>query len=195
MGHRFAVSRLASGNVATDLAADPSDLIEIACVRGLPIETSLSGDITFVREWPNLAGRCEPFQTDDIVRWDQSLAPTPRAARIVPRGVAPDSEVPAFDQLLQWFRPFVRSLEQRKGVIVAAPFETTQCILITPWGVDERTGIEHPNGLTAVPTALREFPGGVVITFTAGHWGRRDEYASNIRKWFAAQGQAVNTQE
>lgn len=179
-----AVSRLAADDVLGDLGVMESDTVEIACLRGLPVTVPIGEDITVVREWPNLAGRCEPFSGDHIVRWDRTLAPEPQSDHVVGRNTSPSIPLETSAEAVAWFRRTIRSLEQHPGVLRATPSETARCILLTPWAIDDTT-TPLPEGVRKVPSRLAEFPGGLVVSFDADRWDLREEYASDIQDWFA----------
>jgi hypothetical protein len=175
------VSRLAEGNVAGDLGVEAIDVQEIPHLKGLPLDVPMPDHTTVVREWPNLAGRFEPTTGGGLVRWNRSLAPPPPSGAQIAWGETDRFVDPA--EGLPWFRRFIRTLEQHRGVVIATPTETMRAIVLTPWGVDDTKTL--PPGLTPVPEKYAEFPGGVVITVDAGGWDQHRSYAEEIQSWFA----------
>lgn len=147
---------------------------ELPHVRGKPIRAVAPNDATVVTEWPNLAGRLEPIHEGDIVRWDRTLALEPPTGRVRAYGVETDPEM--LQRMFQWFRKFVRSLEQEPGIIAATPFETSRAIVLTPRGLKD--GVVLP-GVDPVPSRLGEFPGGVVLTLREELWKSRSNFADD----------------
>ncbi len=170
-------SRLADETLADDLGFTPHPSFEIPHVRGIPIQIPRPDGRQAVREWPNRAGRLEPFHGDDVVRWDRRLAPEPRSHLVLGRGEATD--VAVLKEMQPWFDRFIRSLEQFRRVIRATPSETPRAILLTP-----RVPIgEVPAGVKPLPQRLGEFPGGIQITLDPDSWHHRDAYADDVRGW------------
>ena len=160
--------------IAPTTAPDSDEDIvrELPHVRGRPIRTVAPADARIVTEWPNLAGRLEPVREGDIVRWDRTLAPEPPDGEVLAYGVPTDPNL--LHTMYQWFRKFVRSLEQEPGIIAATPFETSRAILLTPRGL-----LREPRtlGLDRIPQRLGEFPGGVVVTMREELWTDRSTFA------------------
>lgn len=179
----FAISRLAADDVAGDLGVTAAETTELPCVRGLPIRTQVGATITVVREWPNLAGRCEPFAARDIVRWDRALALEPQSQNVIARNTRSTARPDTHAEIVRWFHRIIRSIEQHQGIVKATPSETTRCILLTPWAIDPDAH-QLPSGVRKVPSKLVEFPGGVIVSFDADRWDRREEYASELQDWF-----------
>lgn len=152
--------------------SDGDSVRELPHVRGRPIRAVAPDGAQIVTEWPNLAGRLEPIQEGDIVRWDRTLAPEPPRGRVIAYGA--HTEPTALHSMYQWFRKFIRSLEQEPGIIAATPFETSRAIILTPRGLRRRPRIP---GLDRVPQRLGEFPGGVVITLREDMWETRSTFA------------------
>ncbi|KAA3636326.1 MAG: hypothetical protein DWP92_09675 [Armatimonadetes bacterium] len=170
-------SRLADETLSDDLGFTPHPSLEIPHIRGIPVPIPLAEDQRAVREWPNLAGRLEPLQAGHVVRWDRRLAPEPHSQEVLARGEATD--VALLEEMQPWFDRFIRSLEQIRRVIRAAPSETPRAILLTP-----RNPVgDLPSGVEAVPRRLGEFPGGIQITLGPDSWQQRDAYADDVRGW------------
>jgi hypothetical protein len=156
-------------------SGDTSDRIkELPHVRGKPIRAVAPKHAKVVTEWPNLAGRLEPIHEGDIVRWDRTLAPEPPSGEVHGYGTQADPEL--LQKMYQWFRKFVRSLEQEPGIVAATPFETARAIVLTPTGLK---GGRLPPGVDPIPPRLGEFPGGVVLTLRADLWRRRSTFADD----------------
>jgi hypothetical protein len=175
-------SRLAPEGLSDVLGFDPDPDREIPHVRGLPVSLGLPRGSVQVREWPNIAGRLEPVEKTDLVRWDRSLAPEPRTGTIVRYGAAADRD--HLSEIFTWFAKFVRSLEQMPGITRAVQGDTPRAILLTPTELTRRT--DCPDGLTPVPLRLGEFPGGAILTMRPDQWDRRPAYADEIREWLAS---------
>lgn len=170
-------SRLSDDTLPDDLGFTPNPSLETPHVRGVPIRITLAEGHRAVREWPNRAGRLEPFRDDDIVRWDRQLAPQPQAAHILGRGEP--TAVETLSAMQPWFDRFIRSLEQIRRVIRATPSETPRAILLTPRDPNR----ELPRGVESLPKRLGEFPGGIQITLSPDSWHQRDAYAHDVRAW------------
>ena len=162
--------------IAPTTPYDESDQVkELPHVSGRPIRAVAPKGAAVVTEWPNLAGRLEPIHDGDIVRWDRTLAPEPTAGEIHPYGaqVAPE----LLPKMFQWFRKFIRTLEQEPGIVAATPFETSRAIVLTPRGL--ASGPHRP-GVDPVPSRLGEFPGGVVLTMREDLWTARSNFADDV---------------
>ncbi|MCZ7533110.1 MAG: hypothetical protein M5U23_06865 [Acidimicrobiia bacterium] len=170
-------SRLADETLPKELGFTPHPSLEIPHVRGIPIQFPLPDGHRAVREWPNRAGRLEPFHAGDVVRWDRQLAPEPRSPDVLARGASADPAL--LEEMQPWFGRFIRSLEQIRRVIRATPSETPRAILLTP---RNPTG-DLPPGVERLPERLGEFPGGIQITLSADWWHHRDAYADDVRGW------------
>lgn len=170
------VSRLRTDDFADDMGFEPIDGNEIPHVNGLPVRLPMRAGATVVREWPNIAGRLEPGQDSDVVRWCRSLAPEPQQGRVMARGVVVDEG--HLDEMRRWLTKFARALTQIPGVALTTPTDTPRVVLLTPRGVASRSDL--PNGIDPITPRLAEFPGGVVLTMDEQSFESRAEYADAV---------------
>ena len=169
-------SRLRTADFTDDMGFTPSAASEIPHVNGLPVPLPISRGVTVVREWPNLAGRLEPADDADIVRWCRSLAPPPSRGTVMARGETVHHRLRS--EMRQWLTRFARALTQIKGVSLAAPSETPRLILLTPG--TPLHGVELPRGIERTPARLAEFPGGMVLTMDRRSFEHRTQYADAV---------------
>lgn len=172
-------SRLATEGLTDMLEFEPDPACEIPHVRGLPVPIDRPSGTVFVREWPNIAGRLEPVEDGDLVRWDRSLAAKPPVGTIISHGASADPTL--LTTVNAWFSKFVRSLEQTPGVVRASPSETPRAIILTPWPHEDLRSL--PDGIIPVSRGLAEYPGGIILTMRPKQWEHKSAYAEQIQGW------------
>ena len=170
------VSRLRTADFDDEMGFNASAANELPHVNALPVHLRLPPDSLAIREWPNLAGRLEPAEPGDIVRWCRSLAPEPPHGSVMARGES--VEVRLLAEMRLWLMKFARALTQMPGVSLATPSDTPRIIVLTPGGI--APDVDLPRGLERTPTRLGEFPGGVVLTMDRRSFEHRAEYADAV---------------